>query len=172
MSTASTPAVRLRPALPADLPVIHDLIMDTGLSDDRALITARLEGCTYWLATAENDVLGTIGLEHGVGVSLLRSAAVRPEVHGRGIGWMLSQTALRAAQERGDRAVYLFSTTAGPFWARFGFRPVPVPDLIAALPDAPQVRGGLRRGWIHADAAWRLNLPFALRPSPQAEVPA
>lgn len=137
--TAALLSVEVRPAsTPADLSDIHTLILETGLSTDPPLITATLE--------------------YGVGASLLRSAAVRPAHQGVGVGRKLVQTALAHATARAERAVYLFSDVAGPYWARLGFVPVPVTDLIAALPDVPQVRGGLTRGWIHTAAAWRLDL--------------
>ncbi|GGR64827.1 GNAT family N-acetyltransferase [Deinococcus seoulensis] len=148
----------LHPATSADLPVIHGLILETGLSTDPALITATLDGSSYWLATEAGQVVGTVGLEHGDGASLLRSAAVRPAAQGRGVGAALARAAIGAARARGDRATYLFTDTAGPYWARLGFEPVRPADLIRALPDAPQVRGGLARGWIHGAAAWRLDL--------------
>ncbi|MFC6749677.1 GNAT family N-acetyltransferase [Deinococcus aquaticus] len=74
----------LRPATSADLPVIHGLILETGLSTDPTLITATLDGSSYWLATEAGQVVGTVGLEHGDGAGLLRSAAVRPAAQGRG----------------------------------------------------------------------------------------
>lgn len=157
--TAALLSVEVRPAsTPADLSDIHTLILETGLSTDPPLITATLDGSTYWLAEHAGQVVGTVGLEHGAGASLLRSAAVRPAHQGAGVGRRLVQTALAHATARAARAVYLFSDVAGPYWVRLGFVSVPVTDLIAALPDVPQVRGGLTRGWIHTAAAWRLDL--------------
>ncbi|MGI8748566.1 MAG: GNAT family N-acetyltransferase, partial [Deinococcus sp.] len=122
-----------------------------GLGSDPALITATLEGCSYWLAIQDGTAIGCVGLEHGPvsaggGASLLRSACVRPGWRGRGVGKRLAATALSAARERGDRAVYLFSSHAGAYWQRLGFLPMGV-----AEPRA--------RGWIHAESAWKLDLP-------------
>ena len=149
---------RIRPAGADDLPAIHDLILQTGLSNDRAKITATLEGCSYWVAARNGELIGCIGLEHGNGASLLRSACVAMEQQGRGIGAGLAETALGAARGRGERAVYLFSSHAGAYWQRLGFVQVPVSELISALPDTPQVRSGECRGWIHSETAWRLDL--------------
>ncbi|ULH14569.1 GNAT family N-acetyltransferase [Deinococcus sp. KNUC1210] len=151
-------ALHLRSALPADLPAIHDLILQTGLSDDRAKITATLEGCSYWVAVQQGRVVGCIGLEHGEGASLLRSASVAPTWQGRGIGARLAETALSVARGRGERAVYLFSSHAGAYWQRHGFVQVPVTELSAALPGTPQVQSGECRGWIHSETAWKLDL--------------
>ena len=149
---------RIRPAVEDDLSAIHDLIVQTGLSEDRAKITATLAGCSYWVADRNGETVGCIGLEHGEGASLLRSACVHPDRQGQGIGGQLANTALNAARGRGDRAVHLFSSQAGAYWARLCFVPVSVAELISALPQTPQVRSGLERGWIHSETAWKLDL--------------
>lgn len=53
---------------------------------------------------------------------------------------------------------YLFSTGAGPYWMRLGFRETPAPELIAAMPDAPQVRRYDELGWLPTEVAWVLEL--------------
>lgn len=133
--------VQIRPATPADLPDIHTLIVQTGLSTDPALITATLTGCSYWLAVQHGETIGCVRLEHGERASLLRSACVRPEHQSRGIGARLADAALASARGRGDRAVYLFSSHAEGYWARLGFVQADVNELSGALP----VTGGERR---------------------------
>ncbi len=129
------------------------------LAEAAGLYTSSLtpEGCTYWVAQSEDEVVGAIGLEHGQRVSLLRSACVRPDRQGRGIGARLAEVALDSARSRGDRAVYLFSSHAGAYWQRLGFVPVPTGELVAELPGVPQVRSGLTRGWIQDELAWKLE---------------
>lgn len=152
--------IKLRQATTAtDLDIIRDLILVVGLSTERSAITATLDDCTYWIADLDGVPAGCIGLEHGQGVSLLRSASVRPEARRGGIGRALATSALTQASLRGDSAVYLFSSDAGPFWEQFGFVPATAADVTAALPDAPQVRSGLLRGWIHEEQVWRRDLP-------------
>ncbi|WP_425146659.1 GNAT family N-acetyltransferase [Deinococcus sp.] len=155
---AAAQALSIRPAVGDDLPAIRSLILTTGLSSDPTLITATLAGCSYWLAVQHGQTFGCIGLEHGEGASLLRSACVLPDFQRRGIGARLADTALGAARGRGDRAVYLFSSHAGGYWQRLGFVQVPVTELSAALPNVPQVRSGLERGWIRGETAWKLDL--------------
>lgn len=149
--------VQIRPATATDLPAIQTLILKTGLSSDPALITATLTGCSYWLAVNGGRVVGCIGLEHGEGASLLRSACVEPGLQGQGIGGMLAQAALSAARGRGDRAAYLFSSHAGGYWQRLGFVPVAPTEVSAALPGTPQVKSGECRGWIQGELAWKLD---------------
>ena len=116
------------------------------------------EGSTYWLAEAGGGAVGCVGLEHGQGASLLRSAAVLPEARSLGIGRRLAETVLEAAARRGDRSLFLFSSDAGEFWQRFGFVPSTAAEVEAALPDVPQVRSGMCKGWIHGEQAWILRL--------------
>lgn len=148
-------AFKVQPAAPGEIEVVRDLLLETGLSHDRAQISATFEGCTYWIARLAGEPIGCIGLEHGEGVSLLRSAAVLPWARGLGVGRALAQSALTLASLRGDRAVYLFSSDAGAYWQRLGFEEVPVDELAAALPDAPQVKSGLTRGWLPSETAWK-----------------
>ena len=65
---------------------------------------------------------------------------------------------LYALHHQGVARAYLFSTDAGAFWARTGFREVPVPELVAALPAAPQVRHYDALGWLPTEVAWRRDL--------------
>lgn len=151
-------AVRLRAAKSTDLSVIHDILTACGLFT--ASVT--LDGSTYWIADLNGTPVGVIGLEHGRGASLLRSAAVLPHARGMGVGRALAQSALTLATLRGDRAVYLFSSDAGAYWRGFGFTEVPVMELANALPDTPQVQSGLRRGWITEEVAWCKTLDVLL----------
>ena len=153
MQSSEAQPLSIRRAGPDDLETVRML------ADTAGLYTSSLtfEGCTYWLATQHGETVGCIGLEHGDGASLLRSAAVLPDVQGHGIGGRLAQVALNAARGRGDRAVYLFSSHAGPYWQRLGFVSVPTAEVSAALPGTPQVNSGECRGWIHGELAWKLD---------------
>ncbi len=116
-------------------------------------------GTRYWLADgAGGRLAGAVGLEYGAEAVLLRSAAVDPLTRGRGLGTALVREALRSAGAAGYRWAYLFSTGAGSYWMRLGFRAAPVPELVAALPDAPQVRRYQELGWLPTEVAWRRDL--------------
>ena len=151
---------QLSGAVPNDLDTIRDLILAVGLSTERSAITATLDGCTYWIADLDGTPAGCIGLEHGElnqdgGVSLLRSASVLPAARRQGLGRALALSALTYASLRGDRALYLFSSDAGPFWQQFGFVPASSDEVLADLPNAPQVLSGKHRGWIRTERAWK-----------------
>ncbi len=147
-------SLKVDPARPDELDLVRDLAGAVGLYTS----SATFEGSTYWIARHAGVPVGCIGMEHGRGASLLRSASVLPEARGLGVGRALAQSALTLATLRGDHAVYLFSSDAGAYWERLGFVAVPVTDLAAALPDVPQVVSGLTRGWIHDEHAWRKDL--------------
>jgi N-acetylglutamate synthase-like GNAT family acetyltransferase len=146
-------AVSIRPARPEEMGRVRALADTLTLGAS----SATSEGSTYWLALCGDDLVGCIGLEYGEGVSLIRTTCVRPDMQGQGVGGQLARVALSAARGRGDRTVYLFSSHAGPYWERLGFAQVPVSELSAALPAAPQVQSGLTRGWIHDETAWKLE---------------
>ncbi|WP_412027279.1 GNAT family N-acetyltransferase [Deinococcus yunweiensis] len=152
--TLSDMHVKLREAHAEDFDIIRDLLTRCGLTTGS--VTA--EGCTYWIADLDGVPGGCIGLEHGPGVSLIRSTAVVPEARSQGLGRALVTSALTQASLLGNHTVYLFSEEAGEYWRRFDFVPSTPDEIVAALPDAPQVRSGLARGWIHAEQAWKCTL--------------
>ncbi|PYE51120.1 GNAT family N-acetyltransferase [Deinococcus yavapaiensis] len=158
MTNAEGTAIKIKPATDHDFGVVQDLIVAVGLAPSKANLSATPDNSTYWIAWDGSKPIGVLGLEHGDGASLLRSAAVLPEWRGRGVGRALARSALTYASLRGDRAVYLFSSGAGGYWRKFDFRQVPVAELAAILPNAPQVVSGVTRGWIDAEVAWRLSL--------------
>ncbi|GGO37827.1 GNAT family N-acetyltransferase [Deinococcus humi] len=153
-SNLSEMHVKLRQATPEDFPTVLALLAGCGLHT--ASVTP--EGSTYWIADLNGVPGGCIGLEHGEGVSLIRSTAVLPQARSQGLGRALVLSALTHASLRGDRGVYLFSQEAGDYWARFDFVPVGADEVSAALPDTPQVRSGVLKGWIHDEQAWKREL--------------
>lgn len=144
----------LREATPDDLEPIRDLLHAIDLSSDGV----QTPGSRYWIAELNGRVIGTIGLEYGSDAVLLRSAGVAPEARGNGVGAALLRQALAAARADGYRRVFLFSTGAGPYWQRHGFVEVPVAAVVAALPDAFQVRYYAEHGWLPTEVAWEKQL--------------
>ncbi|WP_309569617.1 GNAT family N-acetyltransferase [Deinococcus sp.] len=147
--------VKLREAYAADFDTIRDLLTRCGLTTG----SVTHAGCTYWIADLDGVPGGCIGLEHGPGVSLIRSTAVVPEARSQGLGRALVMSALTQATLLGNHTVYLFSEEAGEYWRRFGFEPAAPGEIIGAMPDAPQIVSGLTKGWIHAEQAWKCSLP-------------
>ena len=126
----------LRPAREEDVPQIEALLQAEHLPP---------QGIKDWLPhffVLEDGgrVVGSVGLEVYGQAALLRSVAVTPELRGGRQGERLVQAALSRTRELGVRSVYLFTMAAGDFFARYGFRDVPVEEFEPAVRDSFQVR--------------------------------
>jgi len=93
----------------------------------------------YILAYIGEEAVGVIGVESKIDAALIRSLYVDESMRRRGIGTALIAAARKAAHTRGARHLYLFSTDAGEFFERYGFKKVAVDEVIAAVPGVPQV---------------------------------
>ena len=93
------------------------------LLDANGLPTAGLSN--HWnTTTVARDgerIVGSAALELYPDGAVLRSVAVEPSMHGRGLGHELVAAALDMAKARGVKAIYLLTTTAEAFFPRFGF---------------------------------------------------
>lgn len=152
--TLSDKHIRLLQAGPDDFSTITALLEASGLYTS----SVTSEGSTYWIAFLDGHPGGCIGLEHGSGASLIRSTAVLPEFRSHGLGRALVLSALTHASLRGDHTVYLFSSEAGDYWKRFGFVPSTAAEIEAAIPEAPQVKSGMCKGWIQEEQVWKREL--------------
>jgi len=89
----------------------------------------------FVVASVRGEPVGCAGIElHGTS-GLLRSLAVRPAAHRRGLGTPLYQQIMAVAAAAGVADVYLLTTTADRFFARHGFRRIAreeVPDAVRA----------------------------------------
>ena len=106
----------------------------------------------------KHAVVGIAAMELGDAAGLLRSVAVDPVFRRQGLGAALTNTAFEGCRMSGRHVVYCFSTGAGSYWQRFGFREVPVVEVTTALPDSPQLNHFDRVGWLPAVVAWRKDL--------------
>jgi N-acetylglutamate synthase-like GNAT family acetyltransferase len=155
MAATGLSSVSVRPAGPPDAQGIVAVLDACALKSDDILV----EGTAYFVAVAEAIVVGVVGLEgFGTTACLLRSLAVIPDFRGSGIGRRLMATAEAAAAGAGAKRLYLFSTNAGPYYVSIGYVEVPVPELVAMLPQAPQVKQYDRLGWLPSEVAWRREL--------------
>jgi arsenate reductase len=127
--------VSVRPAEAADLGAVSALaarceLPVEGLADQFP--------AGYVVAHRGDALVGAAGLEVYGTAGVLRSVVVAPGERGTGLGIALTANRLVAAGERRLDAVYLLTTTAADFYARFGFEPCPraeVPDEVAACPE-------------------------------------
>lgn len=140
-ATEPPPPVQVRPALPADVLAIRDLVEQ--YARERILLPKELVG--YYEAVQEFvvavDEAGTVvgcGALHVMWSDLgeVRTLAVRPELRGRGIGHALLVALLDRARALGLSRVFCL-TFEVEFFRRHGFHPIsgtPVdPEVFAEL---------------------------------------
>jgi protein-tyrosine-phosphatase/N-acetylglutamate synthase-like GNAT family acetyltransferase len=107
--------IALGPATATDLAPIEALVQRSQLPADLVH-----EGA-YVVARRDGAIVGVAALDMNKGVALLRSVAVEASERGRGTGLALVAERLTAARRSGVDHVYLLTTTAAPFFGRFGF---------------------------------------------------
>lgn len=109
--------VLIEPARAGDLPAVLALLARNGLPE--AGLADHLD--TLLVARRGDQVVGSAGLEVYPDGALLRSVVVDEALRGERLGHALTEAALRLAEERGIRRVFLLTTTAEGFFPRFGF---------------------------------------------------
>lgn len=111
-------------------------------------------GTLYWVCRGDQGVIGTCGIEPGERCALLRSVCVVARERGKGIAERLIGCALLEAMRLQLPQVYLFSKDTGGYFERMGWREVPVAEVAARLPQAPQVRRYDEIGWYPDERAF------------------
>lgn len=112
---------QIRPAHPADLPAVVELLHAEGLPSEG--VDPSLGGFVV-AEEGAGRVLGVAGLERYDRFGLLRSVAVSAEARGRGLGARLTEAVLEGAASRGLVEVYALTTTAADYFPRLGFEVV------------------------------------------------
>lgn len=120
MSERALPVgITLRSARPGDLPAALDLLAARKLAANGV---EEQFGPGFAVAVdGKGELVGVAGVEIYGSDGLFRSAAVRFEHEGQGIGDALTRNRLAWAREHGLRALYLLTETAADYWPRFGF---------------------------------------------------
>jgi amino-acid N-acetyltransferase len=121
--------VDVGPLAQGDEAAVRALLQRAGLP------TAGFEDCGREVLVARHGdaVVGSAGLDVREGGALLRSVAVDEGYRGVGLGHQLADAALARAAALGLADVYLLTTTASDFFARFGFEVVPREAVPAAI---------------------------------------
>jgi len=120
-----------------DLPVIRQLLLTNNLPtsgiDDhwRTFIVAR-EG---------DAIVGCGGSEAYKYAALIRSVAVADSHRGRGIGRRIVRQLLDRLASRGIREFYLLTTTAQPYFAKRGFKPIDRDEIHPQLLESTELLG-------------------------------
>jgi amino-acid N-acetyltransferase len=110
-------SIEVRRATAKDLNAVLSLLAQSGLPLDG--LDGHLE--TTLVATDDGRIVGSAALEVYSDGALLRSVAVAPSLRGSGVGHRLTDAARDLARELHAPALFLLTTTAENFFARFGF---------------------------------------------------
>lgn len=124
----------LRPATKLDLPGVLALLQDASLPGDGA--EAWID--QFVIAERDGQLVGSAGLEFYGDDALLRSVATASAVRGAGLGAQLVKAALDRALAMRIHTVYLLTTSAGEWFTRIGFAPVPREEVPTAVQSSVQ----------------------------------
>jgi amino-acid N-acetyltransferase len=124
----------LRPARLDDVPAIEQMLSAESLPPFQ--VKEFID--TFWVLEQDGKVVGAAGVELYGEVAHLRSVVVAPSLRGKGQGDRLVREALNHAQQNGARRVYLFTMTAAPFFALYGFQPLAMEDFEPAAKESWQ----------------------------------
>lgn len=129
--------MRLRPASPADVTIICELLRQSGLPTQG--VAESIDD--FLVAEMGGRIVGSIGMERHGSHALLRSAAVASALQGRGVGRTLVTALISMAAAGGIRSMYLLTTTAENYFPAFGFRPVDRSAVPTELMASPEFQG-------------------------------
>lgn len=125
-----------------DLPALRPLLTAADLPPDE-LEAVLPDGLL--VARAGGRLVGAVALQAAGDDGLLRSLVVDPAWRGRGLGVALVDALETLASDRGLRALYLLTETAGEFFPRHGYVPADrarVPAAVAATAEFSSVCPG------------------------------
>ena len=120
---------RVTPAVPGDLAEISGLVAANGLSAEGL---GDFVGTTL-ISRSRGKIIGCAALEIYGPAALLRSVAVDAGWQARGLGAELVEKAIRLAQSRAVREMFLLTTTAAEYFERHGFVRCARDDAPAAM---------------------------------------
>ena len=128
---------RLRPAVPADLAAVCELLQQAGLPTED-LSAASLASFLVARATGDESLLATGALEIHDHDGLLRSIAVAPGSRRAGLGGRMTRQLIDQAQVSGLSSVWLLTTTAADYFPGFGFQRRAREEAPPAIAGSPE----------------------------------
>jgi amino-acid N-acetyltransferase len=129
--------VTIRTATKSDIPAIDSLLLASQLPAGGAKESV----ANFFVAEDKGKLVGVGGLENcGGNVGLLRSFAVLPEYRNQGIAKQLYEQVIAHARQSGISNLYLLTTTAQDYFARFGFAAIARSKAPEAIRNTQQFR--------------------------------
>jgi N-acetylglutamate synthase-like GNAT family acetyltransferase len=108
---------KIRPAQLKHKDIVHSLLLGFKLPLDG------LEETKLWiLQSGDGEVMGVAGLEVYGKQGLLRSLAVKGQLHNQGLGKALVNHVIGEAKKKGVIDLFLLTTTAPKFFEKLGFK--------------------------------------------------
>lgn len=125
----------IRQATPGDLPAIQSLLKANALPFED-LTPEHLHD--FIVLSQTSRVLGAIGMEREGKKALVRSLAVEPSMHSRGLGGRLLELIESRARDEGVEDLYLLTTSATGFFSLYGYERIERSDVPETLQAKPQ----------------------------------
>ena len=123
-------------ATAADAPAILQLLRDAELPIDG--LTDHLD--TALVVRDGGAIVGCAALEVYADGALLRSVAVASSVRGRGLGRLLTNSAIGLAESLDRPVVYLLTQTAEGYYPQFGFVRIERAEVPASVQQSVEFR--------------------------------
>lgn len=124
-------------ATTADIPAIKQLLVANRLPVDGVDDLWK----TFVVARDGGVIVGCGGSEAHPFAALIRSVAVAETHRGRGIGRRMVRQLLDRLASRGIREFYLLTTTAEPYFAKRGFKPIDRDEIHPQLLGSAELQG-------------------------------
>lgn len=93
---------------------------------------------TFFIATMNNNTVGTIGLEHYHEIGLLRSLAVKNNYKDLKIGSDLIEHLVKYCKKNSIKELYLLTTTAEKYFEKFNFQRIPRVDTPTVIKETKE----------------------------------
>jgi amino-acid N-acetyltransferase len=127
----------IRKAEAVDLPAVEALLQAAGLPVEG--VAEHFEN--FFVVDDGNAIVAASGFELHGSNALLRSVVVTEAARAAGIGSSLTRRALHEAYARRAASVYVLTTTAEAFFARFGFEPIARADVPRGVQTSREFQG-------------------------------
>lgn len=147
-----SPAISIRSATVSNMDAVIELLKNADLPFEDV---PGIFGESFGVAVFNDNIAGAAGIERCGDVGLFRSAAIRADQRGKGIGEALTRNRIEWARRNGLKELYLLTTTAADYFPRYGFEEVPRDSVPAGVAGSSEFTSLCRS----TAKVMRLNLP-------------